>query len=114
MQIARRSAGFHLHVNQAAQPDAERGHALGVHRRIGNQRYIGAQLLRVFGHVPGDGGAAHFLFAFDQELHVQRQGSVGRAQRLDGLDVHVHLAFVVHRAAGVQIAVALGRFERGA
>ncbi len=56
--------------------------------------------------------AADFLFAFDQELEVDRQRAVHRAQRLDGFDVHVHLAFVVSRSARVEIAVALDGLER--
>src|ERR1019366_2965080 len=39
------------------------------------------------------------------------QGAVGGAQRFDGLHVHVHLAFIVRRAASVNVAVAHGRLE---
>ena len=67
----------------------------------------------ILGHVFRDGGAAHFLFAFHQEFHVHRQRAIHRTQGFDGLDVHVHLALVVHRAAGVEVAVALGGLEGG-
>ena len=57
--------------------------------------------------------AAHFLFALDHHLHVDRELSVGRAQRLERLDVDVDLALVVGRAAAEEIAVAHRGLEGG-
>ena len=57
--------------------------------------------------------AADFLFAFDQELQVQRQLAGGLDPGLGALDVREHLPLVVGRAAGVEVAVAHGRLERG-
>ncbi len=87
MQIARRAARFDLGVNQAAQADAQRRNAFGVQLGVGDQRDIGLQLGRIFGDVFGHRFAADFLFAFDQELQVDRQRAVDRAQRLHGFDV---------------------------
>ena len=111
MQIARRAARFDLGIDQAAQADAQRRNAFGVELGIGNQRDIGLQLGRILGDILRHRFAADFLFAFDQKLEVDRQRAVDRAQRLHGFDVHVHLAFVVGRAARVEIAVAHGGLE---
>ena len=56
--------------------------------------------------------AADFLFALEDELHVHRQPAVLLEMRLDRLEVHEHLALVVGRAAGVDLAVADRRLER--
>ncbi len=58
--------------------------------------------------------AADFLFALDEELHLQRQLADRFDPGFDALDVREHLAFVVGRAAGVDVAVADGRLERRA
>ncbi len=111
MQIARRTGGFDFHIDQAAQSYAEGGKPFGVKRGVGNERDVGLQLGRIFCDITGDGSAADFLFAFDQELEIHRERAVYRAQGLDGLDVHVHLAFVVGGSAGVDVAVAHGGLE---
>jgi len=104
-------SGFHLHIDQSAQADAQRRNALGEKLGIGNQRDIRLQLLGIFSHVFGNGFAAHLLLAFHQKLHVDGQRAVYGAQRLDGFHVHVHLAFIVRRTASVNIAVAHFRLE---
>ena len=111
VQVARRPAGLHFQVNQPAQPDAQGWHPLGIERGVGNQRRVGPQLLRVLGHIPRDRGAPNLLFALHQELEVDGERSVDGAQRLDRLDMHVHLSLVVGRAARVQVAVPHGGFE---
>ena len=55
---------------------------------------------------------ADFFLAFDDELDVHGQRARLLQVRLDGLEVHEHLALVVRRPAGVDLAVADGRFER--
>ena len=57
-------------------------------------------------------GAADFLFAFENDLHVHRQAAVLLHVRLDRLEVHEDLALVVGRAARVDLAVADRRLER--
>ena len=113
MQIASRAGGFQFHIDQAAQPDAQSGKALGVELRVGDQRDIGLELGWIFRHELADGCAADLFFAFDQELQIDGQlALVHGAQCFSGLDVHVHLAFVVGRAAGVDVAVVNGRLKR--
>ena len=51
-------------------------------------------------------GGADLLFALEDDLHVHRQAAVLLQVRLDGLEVHEHLALVVGRAARVDLAVA--------
>ena len=112
VQIAIRTGGFHLHIDQAAQPDAQGGKALRVKLRIGDQRDVGLELGRIFRDELADGRAADLFFAFDQELEIDGQlARVHGAQRFGGLDVHVHLPFVVGRAAGVDVAVVNGGLE---
>ena len=55
---------------------------------------------------------ADFLFAFEDDLDVDRQPAVLLQVRLDRLEVHEHLALVVGRAARVDLAVADRRLER--
>ena len=112
MQIAGGSARLDLHVDQSPQPDIQRGQSRRVHFRIGHERDIGLQFRRVLRNVLRDRNAAHLLFAFKEEFQIDRQGAVDGAQRFNGLNVRVHLALVVRRTAGIQIAVALGRLER--
>jgi len=49
--------------------------------------------------------AAHFLFALDNELHIDRQLAPFRQQALDCLDLHEHLAFVVAGPAPFDLVV---------
>ncbi len=56
--------------------------------------------------------AADFLFALDEELHLQRQLLARLDPGFDAFDVSEHLAFVVGGAAGVDVAVANRRLER--
>ncbi len=114
VQIAARTGGFQLHVDQPAQPDAQRGDALGEQLGVGNQGHIRLQLLRILLDILGDGLAAHFLLALHQDIRPHRQRAVRLAQRFDGLHVAVHLASLVGRAASVDIAVAHGRLKRRA
>ena len=55
---------------------------------------------------------ADFLFAFDDQLDVDRQLAGLLEVRLDRLEVHEHLALVVGGAARVDLAVADRRLER--
>ena len=111
VKIASGSAGFDFHINQSAQADVERGQIGGVHFGIGDERYIGFELRGVLGDIFSDGDAADFLFAFDEEFDIDRQGAVDGTQGFDCLDVGVYLAFVIGRTACVEVAIALGGFE---
>ena len=111
MQIASRTAGFDLGVDQAAQAHAQRRDAFGVEFRIGYQRDVGLELRGIFRDVFGDRFAADFFFPFDQKLQIDGERAVDGAQRLHGFDVRVHLSLVVGRAARVEVAVAHGGLE---
>ncbi len=95
MQVPRRTGRFHFQIHQPAQSNAERRDAIGVKRGVGYQRDIGLQLCGVCRNILGDRCATYFFFALDQKLHINRQLAVDSHQRLNGLNVHVHLAFVV-------------------
>ena len=56
----------------------------------------------------GEGRAAHFLFALEDELHVVPEESL-LEQELESLQVHEQLALVVVRAAGVDRFLPGGR-----
>ena len=113
MEVALGSGGFDFGVDEAAQTDAECWDSLGVKGSVGHQRDVGFELARIVFDVLGDRLAANFLFAFNQELDVQRElAVVDRAQGFNGLDVHVELALVVGRAACIEVALAFSWLER--
>ena len=113
MQIAVRTDSFHFHVDQAAKSDAKRRESFGIELRIGDQGDVSLELGRILRDKLADGRAANLFFALDQKLEVHRELAVmHRVQRFGGLDVHVHLALVVRRSAGVDVAVVDGGFKR--
>ena len=60
----------------------------------------------------GDGFAADFFFAFENDFHVDGQlAAAGLHEGFEGFDFHPELAFVVDGAAGVDVVVALGGLE---
>ena len=77
---------FDFRVNQPAQPDAQRRKIGRKQFRIADQREIGFQLAFLLADIFGDGLAADFFFAFDNELHIERQacrrGLASRLRRL--------------------------------
>ncbi len=112
MQIGLRSNGFDFGVHEAAQTDAQSRKIGGKQFGIADQREIGLQLAFLLAHIFGNGLAADFFFALDDELHIQRQlAGVASHQGFDGFDLHPELAFVVHRAAGIDIVVAFRRLK---
>ena len=70
MKIAHGAGQFDLIIIQAAQSVGDGGHALGEHRRIGNDERVGFQLFLVFLDVVPKADAADFFFAFDQDFYV--------------------------------------------
>ena len=112
MEVALRAAQIDLEVRQPAQAVADRRDAAVEHRRVRDHHDVGRELLLVRAHELVEVRAAHFLFALDEELDVDRQAPVLLDVRLDGLDVHEHLALVVGGAARVDLAVAHRRLER--
>ncbi len=93
-------------VDDAAQADANGGQFRREHFGIANYGGVAFEACRLAGHVGFDVFAAHLFFAFDQELHVDRQFAVLFQQSLHGFDQDVGLAFVVGRPARVDVVVA--------
>ena len=112
MHVALAAAQIDLAIDETAKPVANRRHAAVEHRRIRDDDEVGAKLLLVRADEIVEVDAAHLFFAFEEELDVHRQAAVLFQMRLDGLEVHEHLALVVGRAARVELAVADGGLER--
>src|SRR5208337_2624257 len=98
-------------VDHTAQADAKRGQAGGKKLGIADQGEVAFQLGRLGGDVARNTLAANLFFTLEQDAHNQRERVVGGQQRLQRLDLRDHLAFVVDRAARVEIAVALRGLE---
>ena len=112
VQIGLGAHRFDLGVDQTAQADAQRGKIGREKFGIADQREIGLQLGFLLAHIFGDGLAADFFFPFEKNLHVDGQLAVASLhERFQRLYFHPELAFVVHRAAGVDVVVALGGLE---
>ena len=110
VQIGLRALGFDLGVNQSAQADAQRRHIGREQLGVGDQREVGLQLPGggVLLDVLLDALAAHFFFALDEHADVDGQLAVAALeQRLEGLELHPELAFVVDGAARVDVLIAL-------
>ena len=97
VQVGAAAAQVDLEVDQAAQAVADRRHAAREHRRVGDDDDVGVELVLVGADEVVEVGAADFLLAFEDELHVHRQAAVLLQVRLDRLEVHEHLALVVGR-----------------
>ena len=66
----------------------------------------------MFAHKLRDSLPSNLLLALHDHAHVHRQPSAAsRKQRFQGLHMHPHLSLVVHRAARVEVAIALRRLE---
>jgi hypothetical protein len=112
MKVTAGARGFHFHIDQTAQADAQRRKAFGVELRVGDQRDIGLEPGCILPNELADGRAADLFFAFNEELEIHRKfAGMHRVQRLGSLDVHVHLPLVVRRAAGVDVPVVDGGLE---
>ena len=113
VQIGLGAHRFDFGIDQAAQSDAQSGEIGRKQFGVADQREIGLQLCLFLAHIGRDRFAANFFFAFDDELHIQRQlAVVALHQGFDGFDFHPELAFVVDCAASVNVVVALGGLER--
>ncbi len=112
VQVGLGPAEIDLVVGQAAQAVADRRNAAIEHRRVADDDDVGVEQVLVGVDEVVEVGAADFLFALEQDLHVDRQASLLLEMRLDRLEVHEDLALVVGRAAGVDLAVAHGGLER--
>ena len=113
MKIAHGASQFDLVIIQAAQAIGDGGHALGEHRRVGNDERVGFQLFLVFLDVVPKADAADFFFAFDQNLYVDGKLAVHFLDGFERFQMDVDLAFVVGGAAAEEIAIANRGFKGG-
>jgi hypothetical protein len=106
VQVAFRAFGDDLGIEDAAQAVDDRGDAGGGHAGVGDEDGVAGQLVRMLAHVLLDGRAARLFLALEQDFDVDRQRSVSAHERFQRFDERVHLPFVVHRAARVEVAAA--------
>ena len=106
VQIVIRAFHHQLAIDDAAQTDADGGQLRREHLGIANHRGVAFQARGLAGDVGFDVLAAHFFFALDQELHVDRQPPVLLQQAFHGFDQDVGLPFVVGRSARIDVVVA--------
>ena len=72
MEIAVRSLNEHLEVGQSLQAVGDRRLAGSKLAAVGDDREIAGQLLLVLGQVGFEADAAHLLFAFNEQLDIDR------------------------------------------
>ena len=111
VQVARRAAEDDLAAGDPAQPVAERRHAGRDHAGVGHRDDVALQQLAVRFEERREVRAADLLLAFEQEGQVHRQLAFFLQRLFHAEDVGQHLALVVGRAAGPDLAVADLRFE---
>src|SRR5260370_37874158 len=111
MQIALRSGQFDLIVVQAPQTVGNGGNALAKHGSIGDHESAGLELFLVMLNKIPEADTANFLFAFDQNFHVNRKLAVYFPERFERFQMDVDLAFIVGGTASKKVTVADGRLE---
>ena len=116
MQVAVRSHDLDLHIAQSTEASGDAGDVVGDDAGIADQHNIGGQALLVLFEEFVQVVRAHFFFSFNHELEVDRLVS-GLYHRLQSLDMHEHLTFVIACAAGedgpfwMQLSLANHRLE---
>src|SRR5437667_2474972 len=112
VQIGFRPDRFQFRVNQATQPHAESRQVGRKQLSIADQREVGLELRFLLANVFSNRFAAHFLFTLDDNFYIQRQlAAVRLHERFECFHLHPELAFVIDRAASIDVVIALGRFE---
>ena len=113
VEILLRAVELHFAGDDAAEPVGDGGDTGGVLAGIADDGHVAFQLLFALFEEAIEVVAADFFLAFDDKLHVDGELLLRLEPGFDGLDVGEHLAFVVRRAAGVDLAVADLRLEGG-
>ena len=111
MEVFVRSYDLHLHIGQTAQSAGYRWRIERNHRGIRHEDNIRLQLLLVLLAEAVERRRANLLLALKHKLDIAREG-VGGAHRLERLDVHKRLTFVVISTTRVDAVVDDGRLER--
>ena len=114
MKIDPGAARLDLGIDHAAQTDTKCRQLRREHLGVGYQREVGLEPVCMGAQELRKCLAAYLLLAFEDDPDVQGQlATRGRQQRLKRFQMHVHLALVVDRAAGIEVAAALGRLKGG-
>jgi hypothetical protein len=113
MQVRCRCAHGHLQVAEPAQPIAERGQVVLVHRRVRDEDGSAPEQFGVVLEKLLQVNAADLLFALQQQLDVERGSSRRTDEVLQRFDVGEELPFVIGRSTGVDTAVTQGRLKWG-
>jgi len=111
VQIGPGAAHFELGVDHAAQAHTKRGQPRRKELGVRDERKVGLEVGGLGGDVRFDRLASYFLFALEEDAHIEWQRAVGCQQRFQCLNLGHHLAFVVDRAARVDVAIALRGLE---
>ena len=111
VQVLVWSRNLDLHVGQAAQAARDRGGLHRDHRGVGHQDDVGLEHPLVLAAEVVEARRTDLLLAFEHELHVAGQ-AVGRAHRLESLDVHEKLPLVIVGTAAPDASLFHHRFER--
>ena len=114
MEVLFGAAQFQFVVGDAAEAVGDGGDAGGELAAIADYDGVASELVAILLDERFEVLAADFFFAFDEELYLNWEFVSRLDPGFDAFHVREHLAFVVGRAAGVNVAIAHGRFERGA
>ena len=112
VQVVVRPLDLDLDVGHAAQAVGDGRLVDRRHRRVADDADIGLEQIEVRFDEGAQVGRGDLLFAFEQELQVDRRAIARLQVRLQRLDVDEELPLVVGRAAGVDLAVLDDRLER--
>ncbi len=113
MQIDFSATRLDLGIHQSTQTDAERRKVRRIHFRVGDQRKVTFEFLRILGHEFGDRLASNLFLAFEQELYIDRQSAATTLHKgLKSLQMHEHLSLVVHSAPRIEVLIALRGLKR--
>src|SRR5262245_60756837 len=103
MEVVTGTAAVDLGVEHAAEGIDGGGNTGSGHAGVGDEGEVASKLPGMGLDVRGDRLAADLFFALDKDANVNRKHAVaGAHQRLEGLEESVHLALVVHGAAGIE------------
>ena len=106
-----RSQG-HVETDEPAHAERRRRDIRCDHRGVGDNDHIGGEPFALALEQVLEVRAADLLFAFDQELQVDGQGSHFAEQAAHCLGLHEDLALVISGATREEPAVDDDRFER--
>ena len=112
VQIVRGALNLNFDVGHTAQAVQDSRFLNRPHGSITNNTHVGHEQIKVFFDKRNQVRRSDLLFAFDEELNVDR-GVSGRFQiGLQRFDVDEQLPLVISSTTGIDLAVFLYRFKR--